>query len=92
MVADQLTEIRKRIDALDKRIVELLNQRAALSLEVGRVKAATSAAVFRPSREKEILTRLTRLNRGPMPEEHLHSIYREIFSSAQQLMRPKPVP
>lgn len=87
MVADQLTEIRKRIDALDKRIVELLNQRAALSLEVGRVKAATSAAVFRPSREKEILTRLTRLNRGPMPEEHLRSIYREIFSSSRALQR-----
>lgn len=91
MTTGHLPGIRDRIDALDERIVELLSQRAALSREVGQIKTASSEEVFKPSREKEILDRLVRLNRGDLPEEHLRSIYREVLSSSRALQRPQVV-
>ncbi|MBQ3386292.1 MAG: chorismate mutase, partial [Eggerthellaceae bacterium] len=48
--AAQLGNIREAIDQVDRQLLELLNQRAALSLEVGRIKAGTQGAIFRPQR------------------------------------------
>lgn len=91
MNADRLPEIRDRIDALDERLVELLNQRAALSREVGRIKAESADVVFKPFREKEMLARLATLSPGILPEDHLRSIYREILSSSRRLQQPQVV-
>lgn len=87
----RMGELRREIDDIDKQLLELLNQRAAHSLEVGRIKAGSSDLVFKPFREKEVLQKLAAANPGPMPEEHLRSIYREIFSSSRALQRPQRV-
>ena len=87
----RLAKIRVAIDALDASLVELLSSRAKLSREVGRIKADSREAIFKPFREKEVLDRLVSLADGTLPEEHLRAIYREILSSSRRLQRPQKV-
>mgnify|MGYP000741480371 CR=1 FL=1 len=63
--------LRARIDEIDSQILELLNQRAGISLAVGRVKSG-GEPVFKPFREKEVLERLCRENPGPLPLSLIH--------------------
>ncbi len=86
-----LKRIRSEISRLDQEILELLNRRAGLSLEVGSIKSQSRDNVFKPFREKEVLNGLAQKNSGPLPEEHLRSIYREIFSSSRSLQQPQKV-
>jgi chorismate mutase/prephenate dehydratase len=83
-----LAEWRARIDDIDRRLLELLNQRAALALEVGLAKREAGAPVHAPEREHAILERLVGLNRGPLPTEAVQALWREIFSAARALQRP----
>ena len=87
----RLKEVRNEIDSTDLQLLELLNRRASLSLEVGKLKRGKQDVVFKPFREKEVLDNLRNNNEGPIPIEHLRSIYREIFSSSRALQRPQRV-
>lgn len=87
----RLAAIRQEIDAVDDHLLTLFNRRAALSREVGRIKAETPGVIFRPVREKEVLDSLAARNPGPLPEDHLKAIWREIFSSSRALQRPQNV-
>lgn len=87
----RLTEIRTQIDDLDERILDLLNKRASLSREVGQLKSDSLDIVFKPFREKEVLSRLNALSPGILPEDHLRAIYREILSSSRRLQQPQTV-
>ena len=87
----RLTEIRTQIDDLDERILDLLNKRASLSREVGQLKSDSLDIVFKPFREKEVLSRLNSLSPGILPEDHLRAIYREILSSSRRLQQPQTV-
>ncbi|HDQ40137.1 MAG TPA: prephenate dehydratase [Desulfonatronum sp.] len=87
----QLSKIREDIDATDQKLLALLNRRAGLSLEVGRLKQNQQDMVFKPFREKEVLARLAEANQGPLPEDHLRNIYREILSSSRRLQRPQTI-
>lgn len=87
-----LTALRERIGGVDASLVDLLNQRAALSLAVGELKRGDKdSVVFRPGREAELLKALADKSDGPLPEEHLRAIYREILSSSRYLQRPQRV-
>ncbi len=83
-----LSSIRTRIDAIDERLVELLNARAELAREVGKAKAATGSAIFVPHREQEVFKRLGALNKGPLPDAALRGIWREVMSASFALERP----
>lgn len=86
-----LESLRAAIDRTDLQILALLNERAGLSLEVGRLKAAENGPVFRPGREQAILDRLCALSGGPLPSEHIRAIWRQIFSSSRALQRPRRI-
>ncbi|MDD6180844.1 MAG: prephenate dehydratase [Desulfovibrionaceae bacterium] len=87
----RLADIRREIDAVDMELLALLNRRAGLSMEVGRIKAAGEGIIYKPLREREVLDRLAARNAGPLPEAHLRNIWREIFSSSRALQRPQHV-
>lgn len=89
--AQRLSTIRAQIEDVDHRLLALFNERAALSQEVGRLKAHDPGIIFKPLREREVLDRLARENAGPLPDEHLFSIWREILSSSRALQRPQHV-
>ena len=83
-----LVELRRQIDAVDRDLLVLLNRRARISLEVGRLKAGTGGPVFRPQREQQIMDALAGQNPGPLPNLHLRAIWREIFASSRTLQGP----
>lgn len=87
----RLAAIRHEIDAVDQDLLALFNRRAALSLEVGHIKADVPGIIFKPIREKEVLDSLAEGNPGPLPNDHLRAIWREIFSSSRSLQRPQNV-
>lgn len=89
--AKTLHGLRTSIDSIDDRILELLNERAALVVEVGRLKAAVKGDFHVPSREREIYDRLTARNRGPFPNDGLRSVFREIISASLSLEAPMKV-
>ena len=88
---DRLSAIRTEIDAVDQDLLSLFNRRAALSREVGHIKADVPGIIFKPVREKEVLDSLATRNPGPLPEDHLRAIWREIFSSSRALQLPQNV-
>jgi chorismate mutase/prephenate dehydratase len=82
---DRLKFLRQKIDSLDEQILHLLNQRAEMALEVGRVKSETQTEAYNPQREEEILKRLESQNLGPFPQKAVSSVFREIISASRSL-------
>ena len=85
----ELRRLRRRIDALDRRIVRLLNERAELAREVGREKVGERAGgrSATPEREREVLLRVSMANDGPTPQADLLAIYKRLFAVARSLER-----
>jgi len=84
----ELDLLRKRIDEMDKQIVELLNERAKIVIEVGKTKLANNTPVYAPDREQAVLERIAALNKGPLLQKTLQAIYRELMSGSFALEKP----
>ncbi|MCX5690464.1 MAG: prephenate dehydratase [Planctomycetota bacterium] len=85
-----LAAIRERINLLDQRLVEVLNERSELVVKVGEYKRAHGLPVYTPHREVEVLERALKNNKGPLPDRTLEAIYRELMSGSfalQQALR-----
>ena len=87
MSDNKLLPLRHRIDAIDAQILDLLNQRARVAEEVGHVKAETNAPVFRPEREAQVLRSMAQSNPGPLQNDDVQLIFREIMSACRALER-----
>jgi chorismate mutase/prephenate dehydratase len=82
----ELRRLRRRIDALDRRIVALLNERASVARDAGRAKAAAGRRAIRDAeREREILLRISMANEGPLPQAELLALYRRLFVATRAL-------
>ena len=82
-----LEELRIRIDALDRQLVELLSERARAAQKVGYLKAATSLPVYEPAREKVVYANVRAANKGPLPDIELTHIYERIIDVMRALQR-----
>ena len=80
-----LPKHRKAIDKLDAHIVRLLNERTKHVLAIGEIKIKAGEEIYAPHRERVVLQRICRKNKGPITNESLRAIYREIMSSALSL-------
>ena len=80
-----IPEHRKAIDKLDTQIVKLLNERTRHVLAIGEIKIKAGEEIYAPHRERAVLQRICRLNPGPMTNDSLRAIYREVMSSALSL-------
>ena len=85
---ESLNALRSRIDALDSQIIDLLNARARVVQEIGKIKQLTNAPIYAPDREKEILDRIRQLNKGPLPDRCLDAVWRELMSGSFALEKP----
>lgn len=79
---------RRKIDAIDSKIVHLLNDRAQMSLEIGQEKVKHNKGIYAPDRETQVLQRVKALSKGPMSAQACEAIYREIMSSSLALEKP----
>jgi chorismate mutase/prephenate dehydratase len=80
-----ILEHRKAIDKYDTQIIKLLNERTKHVLAIGEIKRRAGEEIYAPHREWAVLKRICRLNPGPITDESLRGIYREIMSSALAL-------
>ena len=85
---NNLQTLRNKIDAVDNNLVALLNERTKLVLEVGKTKHALGEEIYAPEREEAVLRRVVGKNNGPLTEQSLRAIYREVMSSALALEKP----
>jgi len=84
----RLAKSRRKIDKIDDKVVALLNERAKESLNVRKIKKSLNKDIYTPHREKEVYEKILKNNKGPLSEESLKAVYREIMSGSLSLERP----
>jgi len=77
-------ELRRKVDALDKEIVRILNERARVTHEIGKIKTAANGPIYVPGREEEVYRRVCELNEGPLRDDSIRAVYREIMSGCRR--------
>ncbi len=80
-----LEQCRGKIDGLNEKLVELLNERARCAIEVGRIKRENGQPMYAPERETAVLNQLKELNQGPLSDEAVQRIFRQIIDEALRL-------
>lgn len=91
MTLARLEELRNEIKHADQELVRLLNRRAVIAKEIGRIKAELGREVYDPSQESKIYSRLAEMSQGELPLKALQAIYREIISASRVLQSPVTV-
>ena len=81
-----LDKLRKEIDKIDVELVKLLNERAKIVVEIGKLKS--DGPIYVPDREKKVFARIAEANKGPLPDKCLQAIWRELMSGSFFLERP----
>lgn len=85
----KLDEFRVLIDDVDRRIVELLNERTQVVEEIGRVKRQGKLPIYEPKREEQVFSNVTGCNGGPMTREALCRIFERIIDEMRTIQRAR---
>lgn len=80
-----ISSLRKKIDELDRKLVELISLRAECAREIGRLKRNTEIPVYEPEREKDVFANVCSANRGPLPDRLLLLIYERLIDVMRQI-------
>ena len=83
---------RTKIDELDRKLVELLNQRARAAVEIGRLKRNTALPIYEPDRERIVFTNVQEASRGPLPGRDLVRIYERIIDVMRNIQKEEIAP
>ncbi len=78
---------RRKIDEIDRKLLELLNERSRCALEIGRLKRAARLPLYQPEREREILEKVERANPGPLPDTAIRRLFERILDEARSVER-----
>jgi len=78
---------RRRIDEIDKNLVELLNERSHCVVEIGKIKRTTGEPLFQPERENQVLDGVVRANPGPLPDAAIRRLFERILDEARSVER-----
>jgi chorismate mutase-like protein len=89
-----IADWRKKIDELDRQLVDLLSQRARAAVEIGRLKRDTSLPIYEPERERIVFENVQQMNRGPLPGQEMVRIFERIMDVMRNIqkegIKPKP--
>src|SRR6187399_82607 len=80
-----IASLRAKIDRVDQELVRLMNDRAQLALEIGKVKSNSGISAYAPAREDEVLSRVLSLSKGPLADRCVRAVFREIISGSRSL-------
>lgn len=83
---------RKQIDELDRRLVELLSQRAQAAHEIGKLKLGVGMPIYEPDRERAVFDNVRNANSGPLPDRDLLCIYERIMDIMRQIQQEEIAP
>jgi chorismate mutase len=87
-----IADWRKKIDDLDRRLVQLLNERAQCAREIGKLKRNSGMPIYEPDREKVIFENINRNNPGPLSEMQLRMVYERLVDVMRQIQREEMKP
>jgi len=82
-----LSDWRRRIDEIDKKLVELLNERSQCALEIGRLKQESNIPLYQPDRENEVLSNAEDNNHGPLTDAAIRRLFERIIDEARSAER-----
>lgn len=86
-----IADWRNKIDELDRRLVELLSQRACAAVEIGRLKRNTNLPIYEPDRERVVFENVSKLNPGPLPVRDLVRIFERIMDVMRNIQKDEMV-
>lgn len=86
---EKLEECRVLIDDVDRRIVELLNQRTKVVEEIGRVKREAGMPIYEPKREDQVFANVTDANHGPITQEAVRRVFERIIDEMRTIQRQR---
>ena len=89
MSVDKLADCRSRIDAVDVKLVELLNERTVIVHEIGRIKRQFSMPIYEPKREDQVFENITSNNPGPLTADALKRIFERIIDEMRTIQQEK---
>jgi len=87
-----ISDWRTKIDEIDRRLVELLSERAAAAHEIGKLKSRAGMPIYEPDRERAVFNNAVKLNKGPLPNRDLLRIYERIMDVMRQIQREEIAP
>jgi chorismate mutase len=89
MSMDELAECRRKIDVLDMRLLELLNERTRIVEEIGRIKQHLSLPIYEPRREEDVFRNVTANNPGPLSSEAVKRVFERIIDEMRNIQKDK---
>ena len=87
-----ISDWRTKIDEIDRRLVELLSERADAAHEIGKLKSRAGMPIYEPDREQAVFNNAVKLNKGPLPNRDLLRIYERIMDVMRQIQREEIAP
>jgi chorismate mutase/prephenate dehydratase len=87
-IEKELKTLRTEIDSLDEQIISLIQKRASVAQEIGRVKKSSNDPIYRPDRERDVYDKVSKKSNGPLPASVMRAIYREMMSGTIALEHP----
>jgi chorismate mutase len=87
-----IADWRKKIDALDRQLVDLLSQRAQAAHEIGKLKKTAGMPIYEPDREQRVFENVRKVNPGPLPDRDLLRVYERIMDVMRQIQKEEIAP
>jgi chorismate mutase len=87
-----ISDWRKKIDELDRKLVDLLSQRAQAAHEIGKLKRGAGLPIYEPDRERAVFDNVRGINPGPLPDRDLLCIYERIMDIMRQIQQEEIAP
>ena len=82
-----IADWRRQIDEIDRKLVELLNERSRCVVEIGKIKHTTGEPLYQPERENQVLDGVVRANPGPLPDAAIRRLFERILDEARSVER-----
>jgi chorismate mutase len=87
-----ISDWRKKIDDLDRKLAALLNERASAAVEIGRLKRNTNLPIYEPDRERDVISNVQQSSQGPLTERDLAQIYERILDVMRSIQKHEIAP
>ena len=87
-----ISDWRKKIDKLDRQLVQLLSQRAQAAHEIGKLKRDAGMPIYEPDREQAVFSNVRKVNQGPLPDRDLLRIYERVMDIMRQIQQEQIAP
>lgn len=87
-----ISDWRKKIDDLDRQLVQLISERAEAAHQIGKLKSAAGMPIYEPDREQTVFANVKKVNRGPLPDQDLIRIYERIMDIMRQIQQEEIAP